>query len=103
MFILSGNLFSAVFMFLYFPFLSPHNFLVFFSSALNETVCAGYRLVVDSAGDPEVRSWCTQFHFDTDQKRLDSIREVNSRLKPLEKKMERFNLDLNVSCRQFPW
>eukprot|EP00903_Cladosiphon_okamuranus_P018047 g16608.t1 len=50
-----------------------------------------YKLVVDSAGDPELQSWSTTFQFETDQKRLNSIREVKARLKPLEDKIDRFN------------
>lgn len=54
------------------------------------------RLVVDSAGDPELQSWSTKFHFETDQKRLNSIREVKARLKPLEDKIDRFNASRHV-------
>ncbi len=54
------------------------------------------RLVVDSAGDPDLESWSTTFHFETDEKRLNSIREVKARLKPLEDKMDRFNAARNV-------
>ena len=46
---------------------------------------------MDSAGDPELQSWSTKFHFETDEKRLNSIREVKTRLKPLEDKIDRFN------------
>eukprot|EP00752_Nemacystus_decipiens_P004173 g3816.t1 len=49
-----------------------------------------YKLVVDSAGDPGLQSWSTTFHFETDQKRLNSIREVKARLKPLEDKLDRY-------------
>ncbi|CAM9825307.1 unnamed protein product [Scytosiphon promiscuus] len=50
-----------------------------------------YKLVVDSGGDPQLQSWSTKFHFDTDEKRLNSIREVKARLKPLEDKIDRYN------------
>lgn len=74
------------------------------------------RLVVDSAGDPELQSWSTTFQFETDQKRLNSIREVKARLKPLEDKTDRFKaahhvrvypssmqtcLSRHYSCRPF--
>lgn len=49
------------------------------------------RLVVDSAGDPGLQSWSTTFQFETDEKRLNSIREVKARLKPLEDKIDRYN------------
>lgn len=55
------------------------------------------RLVVDSAGDPGLASWHTTFHFETDQKRLNSIREVKARLKPLEDKSDQFSLAQHVS------
>lgn len=55
------------------------------------------RLVVDSEGDPGLQSWSTTFHFETDQKRLNSIREVKARLKPLEDKIDRFNAAHHVS------
>lgn len=54
------------------------------------------RLVVDSVGDPELQPWSTVFHFDTDQRRLNSIREVKARLKPLEDKMDSFHATLHV-------
>lgn len=56
------------------------------------------RLVVDSAGDPGLLSWHTTFHFDTDQRRLNSIREVKARLKPLEDKRDRFEAAHHVSA-----
>lgn len=54
-------------------------------------VAAMDRLVVDSEGDPGLQSWSTTFQFETDEKRLNSIREVKARLKPLEDKLDRFN------------
>ncbi|CAM9441202.1 unnamed protein product, partial [Ectocarpus sp. 8 AP-2014] len=52
---------------------------------------ADYRLVVDSGGDPELQPWSTTFRFETDEKRLTSIREVEGRLKPLKDKVAQYN------------
>lgn len=54
---------------------------------------------MDSAGDPGLASWHTTFHFDTDEKRLNSIREIKARLKPLEDKIDRFKADRHVSVQ----
>ncbi|CAM9801278.1 unnamed protein product [Pylaiella littoralis] len=62
-----------------------------------------YKLVVDSAGDPGLASWHTTFHFDTDEKRLNSIREIKARLKPLEDKIDRFKADRHAASTRHQW
>ena len=59
------------------------------------------RLVVDSEGDPGLQPWSTTFQFETDQKRLNSIREVKARLKPLEDKIDRYNAAHHVRAMSF--
>ncbi|CAM9280554.1 unnamed protein product [Ascophyllum nodosum] len=56
-----------------------------------------YRLVVDSAGDPELQPWSTVFHFETDEKRLNCIRDIKFRLKPLADKMDGFHSTLHAA------
>ena len=51
---------------------------------------------MDSAGDPELQPWSTVFHFETDEKRLNCIRDIKFRLKPLADKMDGFHSTLHV-------
>jgi len=52
---------------------------------------------VDSENDPELASWSTKFHFDTDEMKIGSIKELRQRMKPLKSEVDALDRDLEVS------
>lgn len=52
---------------------------------------------MDSAGDPHLQEWSTRFRFETDEMRLELIREVKEQLKPLQEQLDAYQADCQVS------